>query len=156
MSIALPKPKLITADEVVLARDDWERIVSALSSPTPDAENAEDADDIAAVAAARAADARFAAAVQGERGSLVEITVPIAVVKAKIEGAHPIRAWRDYRGWTQLYLSFKSGVARELIAQIETRRKRGSVDTLDRLARALDVPVEALIEDNERLQGGAE
>lgn len=110
----------------------------------------EDEDDIAAVLAARAADAKFAAAVESERGKAVDTTIPIEVLKAKSEGAHPLKAWRGYRGWTQLYLSFKSGVGRELIAQIETRRKEGSVETLDRLARALDIPLEALIESDQR------
>jgi DNA-binding XRE family transcriptional regulator len=150
VSIALPKPKLMTADEVVLSRKDWERIVAALGERASEGQVVEDDDDIAAVAAARADDARFLAAIEVERGSAVESTIPIAVVKAKIEGAHPIRAWRDHRGWTQVYLSFKSGVGRDLIAQIETRRKKGSVETLDRLARALDIPIEALIEDDER------
>jgi ribosome-binding protein aMBF1 (putative translation factor) len=148
--MALPKPKSITADEVVLSRDDWERIVAALGERDINARLAEDEDDIAAVAAARADDARFSMAIQGERGRAVETTVPIEVVKAKSEGAHPIRAWRDFRGWTQVHLSHKSGVGRDLIAQIEVRRKKGSVETLDRLASALDIPIEALIEESER------
>jgi DNA-binding XRE family transcriptional regulator len=150
LSIALPKPKSVTADEVVLSRDDWEWLVTALGKWDLDTEIAEDEDDIAAVTGARADDARFATAMQSERGRAVETTAPIEVVKAKSEGAHPLRAWRDYRGWTQVYLSFKSGVGRDLIAQIETRRKNGSVETLDRLACALDIPIEALIEDGER------
>jgi transcriptional regulator with XRE-family HTH domain len=43
----------------------------------------------------------------------------------------------------------KSRVGRDLIAQIETRRKNGSVETLDRVARALGVPIEALIESTD-------
>ena len=103
-------------------------------------------DDIAAVRAAREEDARFAARVQTERAQPVESTIPIEVVKAKLEGSHPIRAWRDYRGWTQTYLSFKSAVGRDLIARLETRRKNGSIETLSRFARTLDIPIEALIE----------
>jgi ribosome-binding protein aMBF1 (putative translation factor) len=147
VSIALPKPKSITADEVVLSRDDWERIVTAFGNRISAEEIAED-EDVAAVAAARADDARFADSIRGERGRSVETAVPIEVVKAKIDGAHPIRAWRDHRGWTQVYLSFKSGVGRDLIARIETRRKKGSAETLDRLARAFGIPIEALIEDD--------
>jgi ribosome-binding protein aMBF1 (putative translation factor) len=150
VSIALPKPKSITADEVVLSRDDWERIVTAFGDRISTAEIAEDEEDAAAVAAARADDARFMDSIRGERGRAVETAVPIEVVKAKIDGAHPITAWRDHRGWTQLYLSFKSGVGLDLIAQFETRRKKGNVETLDRLARTLGIPIEALIEDDER------
>jgi DNA-binding XRE family transcriptional regulator len=147
MSFALPKPKLMTAEEVVLSRDDWERIVAVLSDPSTGNDIVEDEDDIAAVAAARLDDARFAARVETERGAQIEITIPIEVVRAKLDGAHPIRAWRDHRGWTQIDLSARSGVRRDLIAQIETHRKKGSILTLARLSRVLDVPIEALTED---------
>ena len=145
MVFVLPKPKSMTAKEVVLSRDDWDRLVSVLA----DGELAEDADDIAAVEAARAEDARFAAHLEAARGSPVETTIPIEVVTAELDGKHPIRAWRDYRSWTQAQLSSNSGVARDLIAQIETRRKNGSLETLDRLARALRVPMETLLEDED-------
>jgi transcriptional regulator with XRE-family HTH domain len=39
-------------------------------------------------------------------------------------------------------------VTRNLIAQIETHKKRGSVTTLDRLARALSIPIETLIAEH--------
>ena len=107
----------------------------------------EDADDVAAVAAARAEDATFAARVENERGVTVEVTIPIEVIEAKLDGAHPIRTWRDYREWTQADLAAKSGVRRDLIAQIETHRKKGSIFTLARLAGVLGVPIEALTED---------
>ena len=109
----------------------------------------EDEDDIAAVAAMRAEETQFAARLEAERGAPVETTIPIEVVEAELDGVHPIRAWRDYRGWTQSDLSLKSGVARDLIAQIETRRKKGSINSLSRLARGLGVPMEALTEDED-------
>ena len=149
MSFALPKPKSVTEREVVLSRADWDRIVEILEDPGLASELAEDVDDIAAVAAARAEDATFAARIESERGVPVEVTIPIEVIEAEINGAHPIKAWREHRDWTQASLSFTSGVGRDLIAQIETRRKQGSIETLDRIARALGVPIEALIEDRE-------
>jgi len=144
MSFALPKPKRVTDDEVVLSRDDWDRVVLVLGDDLPD----EDDDDIAAVAAAREEDARFRGHVAAGRDRPPEVTVPIEVVKAKLDGAHPVRAWRDHREMTQMELSARSQVSRDLIAQIETRKKTGSVDTLNRLAQALDLPIEALIEDD--------
>ena len=143
MSVVLPKPKSITTEEVVLSRADWKRLVSAFGNGNID----EDEDDIAAVAAARAEDAKFAARLEAERGCSVDTGIPLEVVKAELDGMHPIRAWRDYRGWTQADLSAQSGVARDLIAQIETRRKNGSIESLSRLARTLAVPMEVLIED---------
>jgi ribosome-binding protein aMBF1 (putative translation factor) len=147
MSVMLPTPKSITADEVVLSRKDWERLVSAL------AESEEDADDIAAVAAARAENAALAARIEAERGGPVETTIPIEIVEAELDGAHPVRAWREYRGWNLAELAAQTGMAPDAIAQIETRRENGSIQSLNRLARALGVPLESLIEDDEISMG---
>ncbi len=148
MSFVLPKPKIVTRDgepdEVILSYADWRRIVAQFSE-AGSADPSEDADDIAAVAAARAADAEFAARVATERGNPVETTIPLQVIKAKLDGIHPLKAWREYRGITQIELASRSAVARDLVAQIETHKKQGSVVTLDRLARALRIPIEALI-----------
>jgi|SRR5271166_3756737 len=147
MSFVLPKPKIVMRDgepdEVVLSYADWRRVVAQLRE-AGGGDAGEDADDIAAVAAARAADAEFAVRVSAERGAPVEATVPLQVVKAKLDGAHPLKAWRECRGITQAELASRSAVARDLIAQIETHKKRGSITTLDRLARALNIPIEAL------------
>lgn len=140
MSIVLPTPKSVTSDEVVRSRVDWERLVTAVREPD------EDADDIAAVAAARAEDAAWAARLEAERGCSVETTIPIEVVQAELDGVHPLQAWREHRKRTRAQLAFESNVTRDLIAQIETRRKTGSMRTLNRLARTLAVPLEVLIE----------
>ena len=148
MSFVLPQSKIDMRDgepdEVILSYADWRRIVARFSE-AGGGDAGEDADDIAAVAAARAADSEFAARVAAERGSPVETRVPLQVVKAKLDGAHSLKAWREYRGITQAELASRSAVARDLIAQIETHKKQGSVTTLDRLARALGIPIEALI-----------
>jgi len=150
VSFRLPKPKQVHGEEVVLSRADWDRIVAVLEEPATAAALSEDADDIAAVMAARADDRGFDAHIETQRGSSMETTIPLGVIKAKLDGAHPVRAWRDYRGWTQICLEAESGVGRDLIAQIETRRKLGGVETLDRLAKALNVPMEALLERDGR------
>jgi hypothetical protein len=137
MSFVLPIPKIVTRDgepeEVILSYADWRMIVARFrESAGEDAD--EDADDNAAVVAARAVDVEFAARVAPERATPVETMVPISVVKAKLDGAHPLKAWREYRGDTQAELASRSAVARELIAQIETHKKQGIVTILDRLA----------------------
>jgi DNA-binding XRE family transcriptional regulator len=146
VSFSLPKPKTMSKDEVVLSREDWESIVAILGEPTDGHEISEDDGDVAAVTAARAEDRDFASLVEAQRGTSVEATIPLDIIKAKLAGTQPVRAWRNHRDWTQTDLAFRSGVGRDLIAQIETRRKAGSVETLERLARALRVPMEALFE----------
>lgn len=146
MSFPLPKPKSITDEEVVLSRDDWDRLVSVLSEDN----GAEDEDDLAAVLGAREDDARFIARVSAERGEAHEALIPIEVVRAKLDGAHPLRAWRDHRGWTEDVLARKAGVGRDVIVQIETRRDKGSVAPLHRLAHALQIPLESLVDEQHR------
>lgn len=158
MAFALPEPISLGDREVVLSRHDWDRIVEAFSSrPDLTDDLDEDAVDLAAAAAARAEDAALADRIEKERGLPVEITIPIEVLEAELAGVHPIKAWREHRKWTQSHLALQAKVARDLIAQIETRRKNGSVQTLNRLARALAVPLEALIEDkHENIKTGEE
>jgi DNA-binding XRE family transcriptional regulator len=141
MAFVLPKPKIVVRNgepaEVILPYSDWQKIVAMLDE--------DDADDIAAVDAARRQDDEFAAQLAVGHGAPVETTIPFEVVKAKLDGVRPLKAWREFRGITQLQLSSHSGVERDLIAQIETGKKQGGVATLERLARALGVPIEALI-----------
>jgi DNA-binding XRE family transcriptional regulator len=135
MAILWPKPTRESAEEVTLSRADWERL----------RELAEDLDDIAAVREAEAEDTAFVDLLP-EDSTNRQTTFPVAVVKAELDGMHPVKAWREYRGFTQQALAARSSVVRELIAQIEARRKQGSVDSMARLARALGVPVDSLIE----------
>ncbi len=62
-----------------------------------------------------------------------------------IDGESPVRVFRDLRGITQVALASKSGVNRVQIANIEAGKKTGSVNTLKKLADALDVTVDDLI-----------
>jgi DNA-binding XRE family transcriptional regulator len=131
MAFALPKPKRESDDEIVLARADWEALE----------EWAEEAADLAALAAADAENESYAAALPSGRQS----TVPIEVIEAKLAGEHPLKAWRDYRGLTQRELAARATVSRDMIAQVETGKRAGSLETLDCLAAALAVPIEALL-----------
>ena len=131
MGVMIPKPKRESANEVVLARTDWEALREAV----------EEADDVAAVMAARAEDAAWAAALPDRRATIF----PHEVISAELDGTHPLRAWRNYRGLTQRSLAERAGVMRDLIAQVETGKRQGSVETLSRLAAALGVPMDALV-----------
>jgi mRNA interferase RelE/StbE len=71
--------------------------------------------------------------------------VPAEYADRILDGENPLRVWRDLRGWTQQGLAQASGVNRVQIADIESGRKRGSVETIARLARALRVEMEDLV-----------
>src|SRR3546814_10947304 len=55
--------------------------------------------------------------------------VPSDYADRILEGESPLRVWRDLRGWTQQTLAQASGVNRVQIADNESGRKRGQVET---------------------------
>ena len=76
---------------------------------------------------------------------LNEESVPSEFVEKMLEGESPLKLWRGHRGHTQQALSDLSGVNRVQIADIEAKRKTGSVATLKKLADALNLAVDDLI-----------
>ncbi|MCR6673344.1 helix-turn-helix transcriptional regulator [Devosia ginsengisoli] len=74
-----------------------------------------------------------------------EELIPSEFVDRMIDGESPVRVFRNLRGMTQSALAAASGVNRVQIADIEARRKTGSVETLRKLAEALRVTIDDLI-----------
>ena len=74
-----------------------------------------------------------------------EELIPSALVDRMIAGESPLRVYREYRQLTQAALATASGVNRVQIADIEARRKSGSIETIRRLAEALKVTMEDLV-----------
>ena len=93
-------------------------------------ERLEDLDDLRAVAEWRARPDRE--------------TFPAAVVDALLDGANPIKIWREHRGLTRRALAEACGLAEAYVAQLEAGRRRGSLDVLRRVARALRVDLDVL------------
>lgn len=69
-------------------------------------------------------------------------TVPHELIKRRIAGDNPLTIFREHRGLSQRALAAASGVNHVQIGDIESRGKTGSIETLVKLARALDVSVE--------------
>jgi DNA-binding XRE family transcriptional regulator len=69
-------------------------------------------------------------------------TVPIGTVGMKV------KRLRAARGWTQAELAKRAKVARVSIARLETspKSRRPALRTIERLAKALGVPVAELLE----------
>jgi DNA-binding XRE family transcriptional regulator len=91
---------------------------------------AETAEDAALFDAATAADDSF--------------RIPAGVAHAILDGAHPVKAWREQRRLTQDALSAQAGISKAYLCQIETGKRQGSVKTLRAIAVALDVSVDDL------------
>ncbi len=74
-----------------------------------------------------------------------EKTIPGDVVHAQIDGMHPVRAWRDYKGWTAEKLAKKAGITRVYLTQIENGKRKGPVKVYKALAKALGCSVDWLV-----------
>lgn len=70
--------------------------------------------------------------------------IPSKVVDALLEGANPVKVWRDYRGMTQEVLANQVGISKAYLSQIETGKRIGAVKTLQSIARLLGVTVDDL------------
>ena len=106
---------------VVIPRREYERLIAAAHD--------EDADDVAIY------DARKAE-LSGDPDALL----PAQVSAAMLRGDSRFKALRRWRGLTQSALAAKAGVGQGYLSDIETRRRTGAPETLQRLARALDAP----------------
>lgn len=96
---------------------------------------AEDGEDIAAAQKALS-----------ELESGKDETVPAEVVNRLIAGKdHPLRIWREYRGFTQDNLAQSANISKSYISQIETGLKPGSIRVLSCVAEALSVDVDDIL-----------
>ena len=72
--------------------------------------------------------------------------VPAEVVERLLRGdVHPVRVWREHRGMTQAALARAAGISKSYLSLIESGRKRGSLQVLERLARALRLDLDDLL-----------
>jgi transcriptional regulator with XRE-family HTH domain len=70
--------------------------------------------------------------------------IPFEVTSAILDGASPIRAWREHRGLSQGALADAAGIEPARLAQLETGRRKAATDELPRLAQALGVQADDL------------
>ena len=109
---------------VVAPRADYDALVERAD------QEAEDADDLAVY------DARKAElAVDG-------VVAPPEVSAAMLRGDSRLRAIRRWRDRMQVYLEAETGIGQGYLSDLEHGRRAGTRETLAKLARALDVPVD--------------
>lgn len=71
--------------------------------------------------------------------------VPSEVVDRILDGESRLRVWRDHRGLSSKALAEKAGIAQGFLSQIETGKREGTLDTLRKLAQALDLTLDDLV-----------
>ena len=74
-----------------------------------------------------------------------EETLPSEFVTRMLAGTSLVKLWREHRGMTQNALATAASVNRVQISEIEAGKKNGSVETLKKLANALNVRIDDLI-----------
>lgn len=72
--------------------------------------------------------------------------IPAKVAERLVAGdEHPLRVWREYRGYTQESLGAEAGIGKSYVPQIEAGNKTGSTRILNALAKALGADIEDLL-----------
>jgi DNA-binding Xre family transcriptional regulator len=70
--------------------------------------------------------------------------VPIGVVDRLIARENPVRVWREHRGHSLRHLAERAGIGIGYLSQIENGERKGTVETLKKIAAALDVDLDDL------------
>lgn len=112
-------------DMIVLSKSDYDALL----------ERAELGEDIAAVDAYRK---KLAA---GE-----EEAIPEKFANRLIDGENPIRVYRELRGLSARELAEKTGISAAFLSEIENSKKEGGVSTLKKIAQALGVTIDDLVD----------
>ncbi|MCL2877080.1 MAG: helix-turn-helix domain-containing protein [Betaproteobacteria bacterium] len=76
--------------------------------------------------------------------------IPLVVSKiANLEGKSLVRAWREYKGFSQADMAERMGISRPAYSQLEAKGANLRTTTVHRLAAALGVSWEQLCDDEE-------
>lgn len=62
------------------------------------------------------------------------------------QSSSPLAFWRKYRGLTQAALAGRAGISQNYLSDIENGKRSGPVELWVRFGKALDLPVEHLLE----------
>jgi DNA-binding XRE family transcriptional regulator len=71
--------------------------------------------------------------------------VPSEVVYAILDGENPIKVWREYRFLSQHEAAEKAGISVPYLSQLETNKRKGSLDVLTAIAKVLNVSLENIL-----------
>jgi DNA-binding XRE family transcriptional regulator len=78
-----------------------------------------------------------------ERGN--DELVPSEVVYAILDGENAIKVWREYRGLSQQETAEKAGISVPYLSQLESSKRKGSLDVLTAIAKVLQVSLENIV-----------
>ena len=71
--------------------------------------------------------------------------IPKEVVDRIARGENALRALRQWRGKTQLYISHKTNIGQGYISDLERGRRKGTIAALKKIADVLEVPLDLIV-----------
>lgn len=71
-------------------------------------------------------------------------TIPHAVLSATVDGASPLRAWREHLGVSQADIADRMGISQSAYSQMEASHDRLRKNTRERIAGALGIAADQL------------
>lgn len=74
-----------------------------------------------------------------------EELIPARVPYAILDGASPVKVWREYRGLSQAELAQAAGISTAYLSQIETGKRVGKTAVLQAIARALNLTLDDIV-----------
>lgn len=111
-------------DMAILPRKDYEELLQRL------AEFEEDEEDVALYDA---------------RKATLNPALPPEVSQRMLKGESLLKSIRNWRDMTQMQVEFKTDIAQGYLSDLESGRRKGTDETLRKLATLYDVPSEWLI-----------
>jgi len=117
---------------VVLPREEYDALVEAAS------EAAEDAADIAMYNMRKA-----------ELAAGRDAILPAEVSAAMLRGDSLLKALRKWRGLSQIDLSQMTSLGQGYLSDLESRRRQGTPETLQAIARALEIDPAWILKSSE-------
>lgn len=74
-----------------------------------------------------------------------EELIPAEVPYAIMDGANPVKVWREYHGLSQQDLAQAAGISASYLSQIETGKREGTTTVLQAIARALNLTLDDVV-----------
>jgi DNA-binding XRE family transcriptional regulator len=71
--------------------------------------------------------------------------IPSEVVYAILDGENAIKVWREYRGLSQHEVAENAGISVPYLSQLETNKRKGSLEVLSAIAKVLKVSLENIV-----------
>jgi DNA-binding XRE family transcriptional regulator len=71
--------------------------------------------------------------------------IPSQVVYAILDGNNPIKVWREYRAMSQPELAGRAGISVPYLSQLETGKRKGSLEVLSAITKALSITLDDIV-----------